>query len=127
LLVQLWKAITARRPRCPVFRKDVTVRADFRVVIEKTGWNPGPQTARFRHWRRRTAKPTERTTVSGRLLPNRQLEHGDAFAALYEAEVRNFHTDFGKIGRTGGLPTPAAVTQFEWAHNPIDFESNSAA
>jgi hypothetical protein len=42
LFVQLGKAIAAWRPRCPVFRKDVTLRADFRVVIEKTSWNPGP-------------------------------------------------------------------------------------
>src|SRR5690349_13537424 len=101
LLVQLGKAITAWRPRCPVFRKDVTLRTDFRVVIEKTCWNPGPQTVRFRHRRGRTAKPTERTTISGWLLLNRQLEYGDVLAPLHEAEVGNSHTDFGEVRRTG--------------------------
>ena len=126
-LIQLRQGIRDCVPRTLALDKNVAIRADSRILIERARWNlkPTGTRRRIRYWRPTTR--AERGAVwrwgfaDWRFIPVDQLSAGE------KPEVLRADAEPGDEGGTRRLPAARAVTQFKRPSSSSDLEAHATA
>ena len=109
-MIQLWQRIRDCVPRALALYKDVAIRTEPRILIERASWHLEPARTRRGIRYRRPAPQAERGAVGRRDLADWCFIPADQLSAGEKSKVFCANAEPGNEGGTRRLPTACAVT-----------------